>query len=455
MLIRLLVTATVLLLSACVPNQSFRTEFVQDYCFEPGVDCDSAVIERHLIYDLAFIEFTERGNLYNRSSTRHVMNLVGNQADRDEGVALFVYVHGWKHNASAKDSNVIGFKQFLSNAAENELVGKRKVIGIYIGWRGKTTSLPFIRETSYWGRKSVAEEIGGGGATEVLSELHQIVAADSLKEVSNAHYKNTYIVIGHSFGGAIVLSAMHDVLLNNLIAATAGQRASQDSTQRVKCKNIKRFADGIFLVNPAIEANKVVLLKEAAGRCQFPPDQASLIRILSTDADTATKLFFPAGQYLNLTNTLSPKKLNRTIDGKELVLDERKLDRTTAGNLPDFRTALLTYTPAARSWEMTSCKDRASECGAKKSDHFPIADHDPIEFIYTDKYFMKDHNDMFGCPVRSFITASIQEIQSASPALQKRKQEDATGPELGGCNSLKFDFQRCLNSQMDENECVL
>jgi len=207
---------TLALLVACTPNKQLRTEHVSGNCSWGGTDCSRAVIERYLEYDLGFIEFTERGNLYDRESVDDVLRLVQEQAQRDRGAAVFVFVHGWKHNAKHNDSNVVQFREFLSRAAENEVVGKRKVIGIYLGWRGAFTNVPVLKEATYWARKSVAQEVGAGGATEIFAKLHQILVAQpynqNASEVAQlttqpAQYKNSFVVIGHSFGGGIVLSA--------------------------------------------------------------------------------------------------------------------------------------------------------------------------------------------------------------------------------------------------------
>ena len=185
------------------------------------------------------------------------MSYIQEQANTENGAAVFVFVHGWKHTAKHDDSNVVQFREFLSRASENEVVGKRRVIGLYLGWRGAVTNIPILKEASYWARKSVAEEVGAGGVTEIFANLHQILVAQDNSDASGSDlYKNNYVIIGHSFGGAIVLSALHDVLLKDLVAANPSF-----SGEPIECNKINRFADALILLNPAIEANKVVLLK--------------------------------------------------------------------------------------------------------------------------------------------------------------------------------------------------
>jgi len=228
-----------------------------------------------------------------------------------------------------------------------------------------------------------------------------------------------------SFGGAIVLSALHDVLLADLVAANP--LLYRESPE---CQKIKRFADALVLLNPAIEANRAILLKEAAARCQFNKDQPKLMHVLSSDGDNATQIFFPIGQYANLTATLSPKKLKRTVNGKEIILDER----------------------------MAECKDDLVACGVtkqkKQDNHFPVNDNDPLSFIKTDKNFIKNHNDVFGCYVQSYITAIIFETQALDKGYRSAKyQETEKSETIEGCNHLDFDFKQCFNNQLEDYDC--
>jgi len=444
-----LLFAVLNMLGACVQNKPYRTQFFDQPCYHAGSMCDQSFIEQHPAFDLTFLEFTERGNLYNRDHARSVMDFIDTYAKSDNGAAVFVFAHGWKHTAAPDDSNVTQFKDFLARAAENEIVGRRKVIGVFIGWRGKSIDLPLAKETTYWARKSVAEEIGSGGATEVLSELQQILVSqfediDAKRQLP----KNSYVIVGHSFGGAIVLSAIHDVLLHELIKA-AGAMRSRDVQQ---CSKVKRFADGIVLLNPAIEANKVILLKEAAARCQFDEYQPTLMHVVSTDADIATKRYFPIGQSIDITRTVGPKKLSRTINNKNIELNEGALNIRTAGNLQQLRTSYLGFDKKAKQWRFSDCRDDLTKCGVKSKrqqrNHFPNHKNDPIEFIKTDSYFMKNHNDVFGCYTQSFITTTILETQAIDKGYAR-----VDDSEKGSCNPLLFNFKKCFNQQLDEYEC--
>ena len=448
-----------LAVAGCIQNTPYRTGGVEDRCYDSPESCRQALIEQYLEFDLGFIEFTERGNLYDRTRSQLVMEFVDRQARSTEGAAVFVFVHGWKHNASYNDSNVVQFREMLSLAAENPFVGQRKVIGLYLGWRGDVTAAPGVREFSYWGRKSVAEEVGSGGVTEVLSELRQILIEQFKGDSANEPlYKNTFVIIGHSFGGAMVLSAVHDVMLSNLIAAYYSGKHNGNEY----CGKIKRFADGVILINPAIEANRAILLREAAARCRFSDEQPKLMHVISSEADIATTRYFPIGQYVNITSTLGPKKLQREINGKSVILDERKLDHTTVGNLDQLRTAYLHFDQEQQQWSFKDCTRSMEDCGlagtSKQRQHIPVDENDPLSFIRTDANFIKGHNDVFSCHMQAYITTVMFETQAADKGYLAQPGTSDGAPQrefavAPNCNYRDFNFARCFSNQLDDYYC--
>ncbi len=453
----LLLFCSLIGLAGCLQNAPYRTAGLVDNCSFDANPCRHASIESYLEFDLAFVEFTQRGNIYDRAHSDAVMEHIEALAASETGVAVFVFAHGWKHNASTKDSNVVAFREFLSRAAENPFVGPRRVVGVYLGWRGGVTELPLIRELSYWGRKSVAEEIGSGGATEVISELQYSLVEGFREEDANPGrlYKNTFVVIGHSFGGAIVLTALHDVLLTELIAANGEKRR----LNLAQCAKVKRYADGIILINPAIEANRVILLREAAAKCQFGADQAELLHVLSSEADIATSRYFPLGQSINLSTTLSPETLIREINGKRVELSEHDLDVTTAGNYAPLRTGYLYRDIVGGRWQNRSCIESLEACGIRSEEdiknHIPTKVHDPLVFLRTDANFIKDHNDAFSCYVQAYITTVMFENQATDSGYATAEVDELAGTSLANCRPQGFDFAQCFNNQLYDYDCEL
>ena len=444
-----------------VANEAVRLDTEIRNCEGQKTDCSQAAIQEYSNYALTFVEFTERGNLFDRSRTSAVMDYIRDQSEMPGGVSVIVFVHGWKHNATESDSNVKDFKKLLNRFATNDLAGQKKVIGLYIGWRGKSIKVPGIIEATFWDRKSVAEEVGSGGVTEILSQLKRILVTQVASNLSSnsentkneASYDlaptNSYLIIGHSFGGAIVLSALHDVFVETLVEAyDGGSRNHVD-----ECKLTSRFADGVVLLNPAIEANKIVQLKELSAGCQFPRQQPRLMHVISTDADWATHYAFPAGQWLDLVITWNQEKLERQIQGKKVILSETGLDMHTVGNLQQFRTGRLQK--GNEDWQFIRCKDDLEKCGVTDAgeveNHIPNSKFDPLVFIKTDKNFMAGHNDVFNCKVQSYLATIVLENQSLK--WRNRNFEQNRSQSRAGCQLQSFNFARCFSSQREAFAC--
>ena len=232
---------------------------------------------------------------------------------------MVVFIHGWKHNAGRDDGNVASFNKALANLASSGVLGKRRLVGLYVGWRGKSMHGLYSENLTYWDRKAVAEEVGRGGVAELLAQLERIDRKD----------RNYLVIVGHSFGGAITLGALHDPLLERLLALQDGQR-------------IRAFGDAVIMLNPAIEANQGLLLKEnslkvGALGTQPPP----LLYVISSHGDSATHFAFPLGQWVGVNLTWSQVDLDRTYNGTRYRLREEDLDTTALGNYSLYRTALL------------------------------------------------------------------------------------------------------------------
>lgn len=115
-----------------------------------------------------------------------------------------VYVHGWKHNASARDDNVRVYPKMLAgydHALKRMGIDNFDVLGIYVGWRGKTGERPI----DIGSRALAADEIGRASALK--QELWEIAEAMRM-----AHGESRMIIMGHSLGGRVLSRAFMDDL---------------------------------------------------------------------------------------------------------------------------------------------------------------------------------------------------------------------------------------------------
>ncbi|MCB1815982.1 MAG: hypothetical protein KDK04_30300, partial [Candidatus Competibacteraceae bacterium] len=409
----------VLSLLGCTQNVPYRTGDIAPCPTEnpdnPDDACNIALIEQHEGYDLAFVEFTERGNVFDRERMAQVLAYAAELAQSESGVAAVVFVHGWKHNANGNDPNVHSFRDLLQQAAAlrtaDSLPAGRKLLGVYIGWRGLSLDLGFLTNASYWERKQVAHQVGKGGVTEFLLRLERTVVDP---ERSN---KNLLLVTGHSFGGAIVLASLNEVLLERMVSAEPARQGCGAAKPGCSvCLQSRPFGHGVVLLNPAIEANEALQLKENAARMCFAPTQNRLLHVISSDADKATNKSFRMGQWLGVSLRWREAELQRRFGEHTVLLDETDLDTTTVGNYMPFRTGYLRQDDKdPTGWAYQNCVGAAlgdEDCidePDQRNNHIPAATNEPLAFIQTDGEFIADHNDVFNAKVAGYLMAIIAE----------------------------------------------
>ena len=429
-LLQLSLLLLVITLAGCAQNAPYHTRSgAPGNCVTaPDSDsCRQSYFQEYEHFDLAFAEFSERGNAFSDAYLKDVKNRIAQKA-ADKGVVLVIFVHGWKHNAAETDSNLIDFKKSLgaiNDALQARLkdssLGERDLVGLYIGWRGASIELEYLKQITFWDRKAVAEEVGKGGVTRLLLELDEITDSDG---------KNVMVVIGHSFGGAIVTSALSEVLT---------ERATNRTQRSGYAPNI---GDGVLVINPAIEANQALNLVEATIQEDFRPEQNPLFVSLSTDADGATHYAFPAGQTIGLLATWRQAELQRGYYrdrrdlAKEIPLSEKHLDANTVGNFAPFLTHRLTAVEGNGQvkFEFETCDDNPEGCEpmgwtslkGQPTVH-PLPANYPLYFIKTDESLMTGHNDIFNERVNAFVVTVIDDVVSRtlSPRL---RDEKAPGP---------------------------
>src|SRR5258706_1190753 len=190
-----------LLLPACAPNVMHRDQIGRSdpaLCnyrnlesAQPGV-CGRYTIEHHEVEDndhylLGVIEVDDQGWFHHAAQMERVLEELRKEADAGD-LIVPVFVHGWKHNAAFCDANVTCFRAFLEQLVHVEReyhkqiyggpganpynVKRRRVFGIYIGWRGLSLGGPdLIRSFSFWDRKGAATQVALGSVREVFARL--------------------------------------------------------------------------------------------------------------------------------------------------------------------------------------------------------------------------------------------------------------------------------------------
>ena len=230
-----------------------------------------------------------------------------NQLEQDDGKVLsFVYVHGWNHSARNDDRDVDRFRKLLSSRAE--FFPDRKIVGIYVGWQGKSVDVPGLNYLTFWGRKNAAHHVSEGRVRELFSRIRGLRAYWNGRRAGSAtdqdcdwepsgndRCKLRTIMIGHSFGGLILFSSAAPYLLETLTI----DRDLPPSEQRPRAARARGIADLIVLLNPAFEGSRYDPIFNASLHYKAQDKEPPLLVMLTSDADWATKKAFPVARWFN------------------------------------------------------------------------------------------------------------------------------------------------------------
>jgi pimeloyl-ACP methyl ester carboxylesterase len=289
--------------------------------------CGRHSIEEHREYTLGFVEFDDLGVPYEPKQMTQLLKRVREEAANP--LTVVVFVHGWRHNASADDWNVEGMRDLLGQLAESEDKAahssqpKRKVFGIYVGWRGLSLQGPDLLEyASFWDRKAVATHVAQGSVRELFAELRL------LRKSKNANSADLtqpppmrMIIIGHSFGGLVVYHAVSQFLLESVVEYDAQAHDPQ----------VRGFGDLVVLVNPAFEASRYEPLHAITARRTYQTKQRPVFIAVTAENDFATGKAFPTGRFLN------------TVFESERTDRGREANKKTVGHIDRYRTHVLRH----------------------------------------------------------------------------------------------------------------
>lgn len=268
---------------------------------------------------LAYVEIDDQGSLRNRQQLNNVKSLIrlrgGAQLKAGKPHVVFLFVHGWKHNASPDDDNVRAFREALQQYSN--INADARVTGVYVGWRGLSTKAPLMKMLSFWARKRVSVEVGSGALVDVLATV----------ENSAVDTESMMISIGHSFGGSALFNATRQILLSRL-----------DSPPKRPAEEPFPYQAGVgdllLIINPAFEAmqywplhsamrGKIAEFVEAGG--VVPKGMPPRLVIYQSQADKATRYAFPAARllpvYLLESYTKNTESTNESDGLSQLSMD--------------------------------------------------------------------------------------------------------------------------------------
>jgi hypothetical protein len=460
--------------------------------------CWKSPWEKHRDYDLFSVEFDDQGwaaDSFNDPDKKETQlkTLVNGLKKIYEGqgqkqpLNIVIYTHGWHHSARPADSNVVRFRTLLeglslaegllcvkragaaclSDQAQLKPIDKRRrVVGVYLGWRGDSILGPLIEDLSIWDRKTVAEKVAHGAIQELYSHMNDFyrerncrsrnLSGKDLEKCADVRM----LTIGHSFGGLITLRALSSRLMAGVVETYDKQPCAEGSP------NTKiRYANGIgnltLLINPAVEGTRFEPLARAVAQREYQaPDmdspckrsaQLPVLVIAQSKGDLATKLAFPA---FRMATTLfedthgygtAESKANISTVGwtkryqtHDLVLSDTE-DECKTLNTGDV--TLVKRLTAESEWaekkinagfagfdgNIAFCEriqmNRVAADTAPDALHHP--GYSPVWTMLTDKSIIEDHNDLLNANFVRFVRQLYYLILREEDFYQKNQIEAA------------------------------
>lgn len=438
--------------AGCTQNDIYRTNTELCVTSRPDAECRDRALQEirdparpDARYLLGFVEFDDQGQVFDRNKMRVVVDQLAGRSGMQD-ILMVVFVHGWKHSAAAGDGNIDTFRQELARLSELEsAIGRktgepaREVVGVFLGWRGGSLTLPGVQELTFWDRKNTAHKVGHGGVTEVVSRLEQIrktkdAIVQAERKDPRARSRTRLVVVGHSFGGALVYSALSQVLMTGFVDTVGPDGTLSD---------VRGFGNLVVLINPAFEAARFTPLSDMANeRGSYFPTQLPVIAILTSEADDATKRAFPIGRWFSTFFEKHRLQIRKNgVTGEDEEIDQQEANITAVGHFEPYRTHWLRTAAGADAAdaERASVKaslDRFAEVSDRWENDAPgsviefegsilertktSVSRNPYLVIRVDRQLINNHNHINDARITSFIRQLIL-IAGQSEELQKRR----------------------------------
>ena len=334
----LMISALILGILGCAPKEAYRigSAASETVSADPKLCPELKEASPHKI-PVAYVEIDEQGDFQNRDQVKHALGIV---AKPGKPKYVVVFVHGWFHSAGTTDDNVKRFKCALNNIQSIEGNADEEVIGVYVGWRGASWTLPGIKFVTFWDRKNTSDEIGRGSLVEFLTRLEQTVKPPE-------DNRNKLMLVGHSFGASVVFNSIAPILMERFLLDTA-RLASKTAGGHSQSKPglVSGYGDLVVLVNPAIEATRIMpffsMLNAYTAEQPnlFAPGQPARLVILSSEGDWATRITFPTARVFSTMLEVYMDRELVTPYKDSINLEQRHLDWRTMGNVAGLQTHL-------------------------------------------------------------------------------------------------------------------
>lgn len=224
---------------------------------------------------LGFVEVDDMGAQFDSGELSAVLKTIeaaNAVAGGSPGSAPLVvcFVHGWNHNASETDSNVAGFREVLLRLWRH-YGGRRKVIGVYVGWRGQRIkrSWPLAMQFSFFDREAAAVRIPGASLSSAFAEIALRAHENPFAQV---------VFIGHSFGALLLERSLAPTTANAIAQQMEFTGRERELAQRARELEAEAQSASIGGVQAQPAQGKIEGLRTAAVADQAAAEMAAAPR---------------------------------------------------------------------------------------------------------------------------------------------------------------------------------
>lgn len=187
----------------------------------------------------------------------------------DQQKYVITFIHGWRNDASLYTKDDRRFRtlltysrQFLNHRCRSEgRYCNTQLVGVFIGWRGALVkeigetnfAFPAVLWT-FWNRKQKSEQHAAG-------IIRHIKAIESHLHLDPGNPDaDKMLVLGHSFGGNMLATALHQCLTSQgdpeIFCGEGAQKIEKIADYKAKELVVPPLGDLTVIVNPAAELKK-------------------------------------------------------------------------------------------------------------------------------------------------------------------------------------------------------
>ena len=263
----------------------------------------------------------------------------------------------------------------------------RPVLGVFVGWRGLSDFGlgDAVANATFWGRQAAGQRVAVGSVRELFGRLR--------------HYRNRrrkdggnplLVIVGHSFGGMIVYSALAQSLIQ-AASAPVGNVTPE-------------FADLVLLVNPAIEGARFLPIYDLVTGAAFKARTTKQLPVFicaQADNDQPVGMVFPLGN------------AGHAIDEATIGDLEKECVTHALGFVPSFRTHALAGPTGNQPFVLNPPGS---------------AQANPFWVVGAAKEVIDGHGGIWQTPFLQFIASLVfQHVQASQESAGGRDIRDAKG----------------------------